>query len=235
MLKGIDMNLRLISLITVVVVFAVACGAMSFLSGGGITLEQAYDSNQVEITQQTAAGTIPHIVAITNNGSKPVMVDKGTLLKSKESQDLVIITDKKVSPNNNDTVQAYCIEPDQKAVSGATLNPSGTSSSQVKQIIDSSNPSDLQNATQSQLQIWIIVGKGNVDFYGGEAMAVVQNQNIKYYQLQEKLDTAKRSVMSRFNLTSAEIQNISFTVESSNSASTFISDLRQWFKNNLGI
>lgn len=229
------MNLRLILLVMVVVVFAVGCGAMSFLSGGGITLEQAYDSKQVEITQKTAAGTIPHNVTITNNGSKPLMVDKGTILKSKESQDLVIITDKKISPNNNDMVQAYCIEPDQKAVPGSSLNPSGTASSQVKQIIDSSNPSDLQNATQSQLQIWIIVSKGNVDVYSGEAMAVVQNQKTKYYQLQEKLDTAKKNVMSRFNLTSEGIQNISFTVESSNSASTWISDLRQWFKNNLGI
>ena len=58
------MNLRLISLITVVVVFAVACGAMSFLSGGGITLEQAYDSKQVEITQKTIAGTIPHNIVL---------------------------------------------------------------------------------------------------------------------------------------------------------------------------
>lgn len=229
------MNLRLILLVMVVVVFAVGCGAMSFLSGGGITLEQAYDSKQVDIIQKTAAGTIPHIVTITNNGSKPLMVDKGTILKSKESQDLVIITDKKISPNNNDTVQAYCIEPDQKAVPGSSLNPSGTASSQVKQIIDSSNPADLQNATQSQLQIWIIVSKGTVDVYSGEAMAVVQNQKTKYYQLQEKLDTAKKNVMSRFNLTSEGIQNISFTVESSNSASTWISDLRQWFKNNLGI
>jgi len=79
------------------------------------------------------------------------------------------------------------------------------------------------------------VSKGNVDVYSGEAMAVVQNQKTKYYQLQEKLDTAKKNVMSRFNLTSEGIQNISFTVESSNSASTWINDLRQWFKNNLGI
>jgi hypothetical protein len=229
------MNIRLILLILVVVVFAAGCGAMSFLSGGGITLEQAYDNKQVEIIQNTAAGTIPHNVTIKNNGTKPLVVDKGTILKSKESQDLVVIDGKKINPNNNDTVRAYCIEPDQKAVPGATLNPSGTASSQIKQIIDSSNPSDLQNATQSQMQIWIIVSKGNVDVYSGEAMAVVQNQKTKYYQLQEKLDTAKANVMSRFNLTSEGIENISFTLESDNSVNTVISDFRQWFKNNLGI
>lgn len=229
------MNIRLILLIMVVVVFAAGCGAMSYLSGGGTTLEQAYDNKQVEIVQNTAAGAIPHNVTIKNNGTKPVMVDKGTILKSKESQDLVIINDKKINPNNNDTVQAYCIEPDEKAVPGATLSPSGTASSQIMQIIDSSNPSDLQNATQSQLEIWIIASKGNVDVYSGESMAVVQAQKTKYYLLKEKLDTAKLSVMSRFGLTSEALQNISFTADSDNSANTFISNIRLWFKNTVGI
>jgi len=229
------MNLRLILLIMVVVVFAAGCGAMSFLSGGGTTLEQAYDNKQVEIVQITAAGTIPHNVSIKNNGTKPVMVDKGTILKSKESQDLVIIDDKKINPNNNDTVPAYCIEPDERAVPGATLSPSGTVSSQIMQIIDSSNPSDLQNATQSQMEIWIIASKGNVDVYSGESRAVVQAQKTKYYLLQEKLDTAKASVMSRFNISSDAIQNISLTADSDNSANTFITNIRLWFKNTVGI
>ncbi len=229
------MNLRLILLIMVVVVFAAGCGAMSFLSGGGITLEQAYDNKQVEIVQITSAGTIPHNVSIKNNGTKPVMVDKGTILKSKESQDLVIIDDKKINPNNNDTVQAYCIEPDERAVPGATLSPSGTVSSQIMQIIDSSNPSDLQNATQSQMEIWIIASKGTVDVYSGESRAVVQAQKTKYYLLQEKLDTAKASVMSRFNISSDAIGNISLTADSDNSANTFISNIRLWFKNTVGI
>nr|WP_243687293.1 Cys-Gln thioester bond-forming surface protein [Methanobacterium formicicum] len=163
------------------------------------------------------------------------MVDKGTILKSKESQDVVIITDKKINPNSNDTVLAYCIEPDQKAVTGSSLYPSGTASSQVKEIIDSSNPTDLQNATQAQLQIWVIVTKGNVNVYSGEAMAVVQNQKTKYYQLQEKVETAKKNVMSRFNLTSEGVKNMSFSVESDNSANTWVADLRQWFKNTVGV
>ena len=229
------MNIRLIILIVAVIVFSVGCGALSFLYGGGITLEQAYDNNQVSIIQKTYAGSIPHNVSIKNNGSQPVVVDKGTILKSKESQDVVIITDKKINPNSNDTVLAYCIEPDQKAVTGSSLYPSGTASSQVKEIIDSSNPTDLQNATQAQLQIWVIVTKGNVNVYSGEAMAVVQNQKTKYYQLQEKVETAKKNVMSRFNLTSEGVKNMSFSVESDNSANTWVADLRQWFKNTVGV
>jgi hypothetical protein len=229
------MNMRLILLIAVVVVFAAGSGAMSFLSGGGVTLEQAYDNQQVDIIQNTAAGSIPHNITVKNNGTKPLVVDKGTILKSKESQDVVIITDKKINPHSNDTILAYCIEPDQKAVTGSSLYPSGTASSQVKEIIDSSNPADLQNATQAQLQIWVIVTKGNVNVYSGEAMAVVQNQKTKYYQLQEKVDTAKKNVMNRFNLTSEGVKNMSFSAESDNSANTWVADLRQWFKNTVGV
>lgn len=228
------MNLRLILLIAAVVVFSVGCGALSFLYGGGITLQQAYEDNQVSIIQKTYAGNIPHNLTIKNNGSQPVVVDKGTILTSEESQDLVIIDDKKISPNSNDSLRAYCIEPDQKAITGKTLKPSGTVSTEINQIISDSNPSDLQNATRSQLQIWIIVGKGNVDPYRGEAMAVVGNQGIRYYQLREKLNTAKNSVMKQFNLTNTDLQNLSSTADSS-SANTWLGDVRQWFRLNLGI
>jgi hypothetical protein len=218
-----------------IVIFAAGFGAISFLSSGGITLQQAYDNNQVNIIQKTYAGSIPHNVTIKNNGSKSLVIDKGTILKGKDSQDLVIVEDKKINPNTNDTVRAYCIEPDQKAIPGKILTPSGAVSSQIKQIIDNSNPSDLQNATQSQLQIWVIVGKGNVDPYIGEAMAVVQNQKIKYYQLQQKLNTAKTEIMQRFNITQEAIQSIPTTSDSNNSANTWGSDLRQWIKINFGI
>jgi hypothetical protein len=74
-----------------------------------------------------------------------------------------------------------------------------------------------------------------VNVYSGEAMAVVQNQKTKYYQLQEKVETAKKNVMSRFNLTSEGVKNMSFSVESDNSANTWVADLRQWFKNTVGV
>lgn len=228
------MNIRLILLITLVLLFAAGCGTLSFLYGGGITLEQAYDNNQAHIIQKTVAGTVPHNVTITNNGTQPLVVNKGTTLKSKQSQDLVIIDEKKISPNTNDTVRAYCIEPEQQAVPGKDLVPSDAVSSQISQIIDSSNPSDLQNATESQLEIWIIETGGNVDPYTGEAMALVENQQIRYYQLQQKLFTAKNEVMEQFNITSDEIQNIPTTAEST-SADTWLSDLRQWIQLNIGI
>ncbi|NYB52986.1 MAG: hypothetical protein HVN35_10570 [Methanobacteriaceae archaeon] len=230
------MNIRLIILIGAVLVFAGGCGMASFLSGGGITLEQAYDNNQAEIIQKTVAGTIPHNVTISNKGNKPLVVDKGTILKSKESQNLVIIEDKKITPNSNDTVKAYCMEPETKAIPGTTLNPSGMASNQIMQIISTTDPSDLQNATKSQLQIWIIVSKGQVDVYSGEAMAVVQSQKIKYYQLNEKLEIAKKSVMTRFDISSEEIQNMSSSADSGSiQVGNWLAALRQWLRTTLGI
>jgi hypothetical protein len=229
------MNIRLILLIIIIFGFAIGCGAISYLSGGGTTLEQAYNNQQVDIIQKTAAGTVPHNVTITNNGSKPLIVDKGTILKSKDSQDLVLIDDKKISPGANDTVRAYCMEANEKAVPGATLTPAGYVSNQIKEIIDSSNPSDLQNATASQLQIWIITSNGQVDPFTGEAAALVQKQNIKYYQLREKLEAANTTVKTRFNLTDGELQTLSSTADSSTNAGSWVSDFRQWIKTTVGI
>lgn len=228
------MNIRLVFLIAAVIVFSFGSGALSFFYGGGINLEQAYNDNQISIVQKTYAGSIPHNVTVKNNGSQPVVVNKGTILKSEESQDLVIIENKKISPNSNDSLQTYCIEPNQKAIPQKTLKPSGTVSPEIKQIIDYSNPSNLQNATKSQLQIWIIVGKGNVNPYSGEAMALVENQGIRYYQLRNNLSIAKNSVMEQFNMTNTTIKNISSTSDSS-SANKWFNDLRQWLRLNLGI
>jgi hypothetical protein len=228
------MNIRLIALIVVLIGFSFGCGVLSFLYGGGINLEQAYNNNQISLVQKTYAGSIPHNVIVKNNGSQPVVVEKGTILTSDESQDLVIIENKKISPNSNDSVQAYCLEPNQKAIPHKKLKPSGIVSPEINHIIDNSEPSNLQNATKSQLQIWILVGKGNVNPYTGEARALVENQGIRYYQLRQNLSNAKNSVMEQFNMTDTTIENISITSDS-NTANQWFSDLRQWLRFNLGI
>jgi hypothetical protein len=84
------------------------------------------------------------------------------------------------------------------------------------------------------LQIWILVGKGNVNPYTGEARALVENQGIRYYQLRQNLSNAKNSVMEQFNMTDTTIENISITSDS-NTANQWFSDLRQWLRFNLGI
>lgn len=229
------MNIRVVFLVAIIIMFAVGCGITSFSSGGGITLKEACDNGKAEITQKTTAGTIPHMVSIKNNGSKPLVVDKGTILKSKDSQDLVIAEDKKLDPNSNETVNAYCIEPKQSALSGSILTPSGYVSTQIKQIIDSSNPTDLQNATNSQLQIWVIMNGDEIDVYTGESPFIVKTQNIKYYQLRGNLTQAKTDVMSRFNITDEGLQNLRSTSETSQSSVSWIDSFVEWLRGSLNI
>jgi len=229
------MNIRLILVLVVVTVFALGSGTISFISGSGITLNQAYNDKNVEITQNTVAGTIPHIITLKNNGSRPVVVDKGVILKNDYSQDLVIIENKKINPGTNDTIKAYCFEPEQKAIPGSKLTPSSMASSDIMEIIDSSNPSELSNATKSQLEIWIVVDKGEVNASTGEAAAVVQTQKIRSNQMRQNLTAARNDVIKRFNLTSEGLQKLESTSRSNTGNIPGISNLLSWLQSSLGI
>ena len=223
------MNIRLILVVLVITVFAIGSGTISFVSGSGITLKQAYDNKDVQIIQKTAAGSIPHNITLKNKGTRPVIVDKGLVLKNDYSQDMVIIEDKKISPGTNATIEAYCFEPEQKAIPGAKLSPSSMASSNILEIIDSSNPSDLSNATRSQLQIWEVVDNGVVNPYTGEPAAVVRTQEIHFYQMRKNLTTARNDVMKRFNLTTEGLQNLESTSESTGNLPG-INDLINWLQ-----
>jgi hypothetical protein len=229
------MNIRIILVVIVVMVFALGSGTISLISGSGITLKQAYDDKNVKIIQNTAAGTIPHNFTLKNNGTRPVVVDKGVVLTNDYSQDLVIIEDKKINPKTSATIKAYCFEPDQKAIPGAKLNPSSMVSSEIMEIIDSSNPSDLPNATESQLQIWIVVDQGEVNASTGEAAAVVRTQKIHFYQMRQNLTTARNHVISRFNLTSEGLQNLESTSESNTGNIPAINNFLSWLRSSLNM
>ena len=229
------MNIRFILVVVLVILFALGSGTISFVSGSGITLKQAYDDKKVEIIQNTAAGTIPHNFTLKNKGSRPVVIDKGVVLKNDNSQDLVIIEDKKISPGTSAIIKAYCFEPEQKAIPGAKLNPSSMVSSEIMEIIDSSNPSELANATESQLQIWIVVDRGEVNISTGEAAAVVRKQKIRFYQMRQNLTTARNNVIIRFNLTPEGLQNMESTSKSNTGNIPAINSFLTWLRNSVGI
>ncbi len=218
------MNFRAVILLVIILIFAVGFGLMSFTSYDATPLNNAYQSGKVNITQNTEAGTIPHQVIINNTDTKPVSVEKGDVLVSNSSQDLVIAENKKIAPNSSETVNAYCFEPQQKASPGAKLVPNNQSSNMVKKVIEDSDPSNQQNATQAQLQIWTLVSGGNVDVYTGEAPAVVEKGNIYYYQLSQNLTNAKNDVMTKFNITADQIRNINITAIQNNTG-----DISNWF------
>lgn len=226
------MNFRVILLVFVIFIFAAGFGFMSYSESLGVPLKQAYNDGKVTVVQNTTAGTVPHLVTVQNNGTRPVQVQKGDILRSNSSQDVVVAEDKSVPQNSVTNVNVYCFEPVQKAVAGAKLQPSATASSQIKKIIDNSNPSDIQNATAAQLQIWVIVSGGNLNIYTGEPAALVSTQGITFSKLRQELSDAKSSVMTTFGVTSDGLKTLAGNTTSSGTGLNGITD---WLKSSFGI
>ena len=227
------MNIRLVFLIFVIVIFAAGTGFLSYSQSAGIPLTQAYANGNVVITQNTTAGTIPHKVNISNNGKDPVKVQVGDVLTSNSSQDLVIAENKTLKINSTEVLSDYCIAPSRRAVPGVNLKVNGTSSNAVKQVIEGSNLNDLANATNAQVQIYILTSGVNFNIYSGEPVAVVQNQNINYTKLRQIISDAKTALSARFGVAVDNIQNINqnTTSNSSNIANEFLN----WVKTNTGV
>lgn len=227
------MNIRLVFLILIIVIFAAGTGFLSYSQSTGISLTQAYANGNVVIIQNTSAGTIPHQVNITNKGKDPVKVQVGDVLTSDSSQDLVIAENKTLKINSTDLVSAYCIEPSQRAVNGVKLKVNGTSSNAVKQVIEGSNIKDLSNATNAQVQIYILTSGVDFNIYSGEPVAVVQSQNINYTKLRQIVSDAKTALSIRFGVSVDNIDNINQNT-TSNSSNT-VDEFLNWLKTSTGV
>jgi hypothetical protein len=227
------MNIRLVFIILVILVFAVGSGYVSYSQSTGIPLKEAYSNGNVVITQNTSAGTVPHQVNIVNNGNDPIKVKVGDVLQSNTSQDLVIAENKTVKKNVTDTVLCYCLEPDQQAVPGANLNATKISSLSIKEVIMGSNPKDLQNATDTQVQIWILYSGVNFNLYSGEPVAMVQKQNMTYTKLRELVTDAKTAIASKFKVNADQIDNLNQNVGSS--SDNVLDKIVNWLKTTTGL
>ena len=227
------MNIRVISLVLIVLVFTLASGMMSYSVSIGIPLKEAYNNGKITVVQQTAAGTVPHQVMITNNASKSVKVKKGDILESTLSQDLVIAEDKAIASNSNATVKAYCLDPSQRAVVGAKLLPVNITYTAVTRVVSSSNPLNSQNAMNTQLQIWVITSEGNLNPYTGEPVAVVENNNMTWSQFRQDITNAKSNVMSTFNVKEDNIKNLNQTQSNSAQDSSWIDNTISWIKRSI--
>lgn len=227
------MCIRLVFLIFVIVIFAAGTGFLSYSQSTGISLTQAYTNGNVVITQVTPAGNIPHHVNITNNGNEPINVQIGDILVSNSSQNLVIAQNDTVDKNSSDIVYAYCIQPSQRAVPGAKLSVNGTSSNAVKQVIESSNINDLTNATNAQVQIFILTTGVNFYIYSGEPVSQVSNQNMTFTKYKQIITSASVALATRFNVTVDNIGNINQN-QTSNSTDT-VTGFLDWVKTTTGI
>ncbi len=229
------MNFRAIILVLVIVVFAVSMGAVNFASLGSVDLEQAQTEGTISVIQNTEAGTVPHTVTISNNGTQNVQVNQGQLLLSPDSQDLVVAENVTVPPGTNSTVKAYCTEPDQKAAPGSSLTANQTANTVVLTIIEASVPSDPVSARQAQLKIWNLVTGGQVDPYTGEAAAMVKINKSSYYQLRQDISAAKDSLSTQFNLNNETLKNMQNLVDTRDGFTKWLSGLENWANQVLGM
>ena len=225
------MNIRAMILVLLVVVFAVAMGAINFASLGSVDLEKAQSQGTAWVIQNTAAGTVPHTVTITNNGTQAVRVNQGQLLESPDSQDLVVAENMTISPGSNGTVQAYCTEPAQKATPGSSLKANQAANPMVLFISQSSTPTDAASARQAQLKIWSLKTGGEVDPYTGEAAAMVKTSKSSYYQLRQDLSTARENLSSQFKLSNESLPSLA---DQRDGLTRWLEGLGNWFKEFLG-
>jgi len=227
------MNIRLVFLILVIIVFAFWTGFESYSQSTGLPLTQAYSDGFVNITQNTVAGTVPHQVNISNTGKNPIKVEVGDILSSQSSQDLVIAENKTIKKNSTDTVSAYGIDPSQRAVPGVKLSANGTSSNAIKQVIYSSNLNDINNATNAQVQIWILTAGVNFNIYSGEPVALVETQKMNYTNFRQIVSSAKSAISTRFNVSVDNIKNLN--QNGTTNSSVGLDGFLTWLKDTTGI
>ncbi|HOI71108.1 MAG TPA: hypothetical protein PLC38_02350 [Methanobacterium sp.] len=222
------MNFRVILLVILVFIFTVFGVYLSVVSFESNSLITAFNDGNLEITQNTTAGTVPHVVMVVNSGKKPVMVESGQILRSDTSQDLVAAENKMINQNSTDYVKAYCYEPNQTSTPGTQLYPKDKASSDIKQIIDHSNIMDSRNTTSTQLQIWIIVSGNNLDTTAGEAQELVKKQSVSNAEITRELNDARINLLKSLNVTEEEIKNIKPT--SSFDIGALIKEFIDWIK-----
>jgi hypothetical protein len=227
------MNIRVIGIISIVILFALASTMLNISFSGGTDLNQAYGNGNVKVIQKTAAGTVPHEVEITNGGNSTINVKKGNALVSSPSEDLVVAEDKQIAPNSTATLKAYCIEPSQRAIVDTKLLPVNNTYYGVNRVISDSDPYNSQSAYDAQLKIWVIMSGGNLNIYTGEPVAVRETKGITWTQFRQNIADAKNDIMKSFNVTESEIQNLN--QKPSTSPSNLINDTINWVKSILRI
>ncbi|MDI6724324.1 MAG: hypothetical protein QMD61_06720 [Methanobacterium sp.] len=224
------MNIRVVGIVSIVILFALTSGYMSYSISNGEDLKEVYNRENIQVIQKTTAGTVPHEVTVKNNGNNTITVKKGEILASSISQNMVIAENKNIEPKADETVKAYCLEPSRRAKAGTKLLPVNTTYDTVTQVISASDPDSAMN---TQLQIWIIMSGGNLNPYTGEPVAIVEKQNLKWSQFRQNISDAKSEVMSTFNVNESEIGTLK--EKDIYAGQTWIDNIYDYIKSSLGI
>lgn len=227
------MNIRVTGIVFIVILFALTSGYMSYSISGGEALNEVYKKENIQVIQSTSAGTVPHEVNVKNNGNNAIKVKKGEVLSSSVSPDMIIAEDKTVESKSNEKVKAYSLEPSKRVNVGSKLLPVNTTYDSLNQIISESDPSNKQNAINTQLKIWIIMSEGNLNPYTGEPVDMVEKNDITWSKLRQNISDAKTNIMNTFNVNEGEISNLKN--KDINAGQTWIDDISDYITSSLGI
>ncbi len=208
------MNYRIILVVFCICLFAFGMGALNLFSDRGLNLEDAFSNGKIEIIQSTEKGNIPHIIIISNNATKKIEVTKGSILSDNSTQNMVVARDITILPNSKGEVEVFSLNPEILVVKGKLLKPNGFASEVMLDIITSSNPSNHENALNTQLQIWVLTNGKYFNAYKGEALELSKEENMSYNELLDKIDEAKIQIKTKLeiktelSLNSSEVMNI---------------------------
>lgn len=200
------MNFRVILLVLVVLVFTAGGTYINVHSFEESSLENTFNAGNLEIIQNTSAGTVPHIVQVKNTAKKPVKVDVGQIFGSNTAQDMVIAEEKVVNQDSSIYIRAYCYEPYQEAKPGEKLRPTGKASTELLDVINSANLADNNATLIAQLKIWIIASGDNLTTNKGEVQVLLGNYS--YYQTQQLINQTRTNLAQNLNVTEEELKNI---------------------------
>lgn len=230
------MNFRVILLVIIVIIFTICGVYYSVQSFETNSLKETYEVGDVEIIQNTTAGTVPHVILVKNKGKQPLMVKTGQILTSNTSQDLVVAEDKWITQNSSSYIRAYCFEPNQTAKTGIKLIPTEMASSEIQQIITDSNLADRQNTTKAQLEIWIIVTGNKINVESGEAATLMDKNGMNNTEITQQVNDAKNSLVKTLNITEGEIKDIkSNSSISLNDFENWITEFINWIRYSFNI
>lgn len=229
------MNFRVILLVLLVLIFTVGGIYLNVTTFESRSLEDAYNAGDLEIIQDTTAGTVPHVVMIKNNGKRPVMVETGQILGSYGSQDIVVAEDRMVNHNSSSFIRGYCYEPGQKAKPGEKLKQTGKASPEMIEIIENSNLADSNSTIQAQLQVWVIVSKDNLNTTSGEASVLLENQGLSPIETSRLLNESRSNLAENLNVSEGELKNIQPTSTVISNVFDGIGGFFNWIKNAFNI
>ncbi|HTX60843.1 MAG TPA: hypothetical protein VMC48_00895, partial [Methanobacterium sp.] len=106
---------------------------------------------------------------------------------------------------------------------------------EIKKLIENSNPADPQNSTRTQLQIWIIVTGGNLNYTSGEASALTQKLGVNSTDINNQITEARANLVQVLNITEGEIKNLSPNSSTGIDVVSWINEFINWFKNSFNI